>query len=181
MAPQIERVCARTSGRLGQLALMAVAALGVGACTNAIEAVPREARATRGLRVCWDSRNEGEDDAAFALKQAIGTRLAGAGYVLVPNRCDFRVSWTTKWQEHRDGAHPWYTRVGIVLRTPSGTFLDSLTLEYLQGQVPVEEPDRMAILMVNAINDSTRLAPGARDPIGPALQLLPAPSATSKE
>jgi hypothetical protein len=125
------------------------------ACVTPIPAVPDQAIATRGMRVCWRPTDEGDEYVQQRLRTAFGQRLQGAGYVLVGQACDFQVSWSFSTERFRGPGS--FTRAVAVLRTRSGDFLDKVKLEFMSGEAPVDEPDRIAILLVNGINNSSAL------------------------
>jgi hypothetical protein len=147
-----------TNTQLSVFLASVVVALGAAGCETPIQAVPTMATTTQGLAVCWSPPDEGDAASGTGeLKKAVGARLGSAGYRLVTaGHCDLRLSWDLKSQEH-NGTHG-YREVTLIMRDGKGTFVDRAHMEFLQWDVPVAEPDRLAILMVNAVNASAKVA-----------------------
>lgn len=140
------------------LAVMALAA-----CGRPPPATPTKAEATKDLLVCWYAPNEGPDPEevgatpeAVALRRSIHTRLEGAGYKLASKKCELRVRWHDTWKER--GGDKGYTAATLTLFTPKGEVIDVVQYELERNNFPVEEPDRLAILFVNSINGSAKVA-----------------------
>lgn len=129
-------------------------------CGRPIAAVPTSAGPSRGLSICWVKTDATYTGTRRALHEAIKTRLEGAGYLLVERACDLRLWWN--WYSRNDTTFEAFLAVDLKVQNGSGDLIDKIRLEYGATEVPVSEPDRLAILMVNAINASSKVAAVAR-------------------
>jgi hypothetical protein len=143
-------------GLFGRRWILLPLLLGGLGCAETPAPVLRQATTTRGLKICWRADDEGDDAVGRALRAALTQRLGQAGYVLVPSSCDFHLAYTstTQWR-HPPG---WFAQVRVVLRSRSGSFLDKLVLNFNPYDVSADDFDQIAILVVNGLNDSPKLA-----------------------
>lgn len=151
-------------------ALLFCASLAV-ACDHPIAAVPTNATATKSLAICWRDPDKGDDASDTTLMNALKARLSSAGYhVLTKGVCDIDLSWKLATRGHRNEDDESYREVTLTVRGDGP--LDVIRLSFGPGDVPTSEPDRLAILMVNALNASTKVADFARknDPDAPKLR-----------
>lgn len=136
-------------------------ALLTGACDRPIPAVPTMATATKSLAICWREPDSADDASDTALMNAIKARLRGAGYsVLTKGVCDIDLSWKYATRGQRDEDDESYREVTLTVRGDGP--LDVIRLAFGPGDVPAKDPDRLAILMVNALNKSAKVADYAR-------------------
>jgi hypothetical protein len=128
----------------------------VASCHHPIDPVLRPAP-VNGIQVCWQPEDQGDDlePVQRELHKAVGQRLADAGYRLVARGCDLQVfyQYTTKGV----GLGSFRT-VHVVLRDDIGKFMDRFALDFAPSEAPADEPDRVAILLVNGVNDSAKVA-----------------------
>jgi hypothetical protein len=104
------------------------------------------------LTVCWRPVDAGDEGLDRALRASIDLRLRGAGYVvLTRNVCDIAptVSFVA---DHDD-----FRSVTLTIRQRSGALVDNVHLSLAEGQAPRAQPDRLAVLLVNALNASARV------------------------
>lgn len=125
-------------------------------CPKPVPAVPTTATATKGLVICWnDAENKSVDeDKAFLV--AFRKRLESAGYDLTSSLCDvtFAYSFRSKGEHGEQG----YTEVTLTLSDAHGV-VDHIKLEFEEvWELPTSDHDRLAILLVNAMNKSDKLA-----------------------
>lgn len=131
---------------------------GLAGCPKPIAAVPTTATATKAIVVCWDDPSERDDDTGFL--KALKARLIGAGYDLTSPVCDIVFSYAFEWGSDRGDKY--YREATLIARTGSGTVDKiNLTFEY-PTDVPASDTDRLAILLVNALNKSEKVAALAR-------------------
>src|SRR5438046_2030566 len=117
------------------------------------------ATVTRDASVCWSDEKE-------PLHAVVGARLQEAGYVLVPSGCDIRLSWSAVrhpgqvgYARRQRSIRPHISRATLVVRTEDESKLvDQMHWDFNELDVPDDEPDRLAILFVNALNDSKNVA-----------------------
>jgi hypothetical protein len=143
------------------------------ACDHPIAAVPTMATSTKTLAICWRDPDKGDDASDTALMNAFKSRLSSAGYhVLTKGVCDIDVSWKLSTSGHRNEDDMSYREVTLTVRGDGP--LDMIHLSYGPGDVPTSDPDRLAILMVNALNASAKVAAYAQknDPDAPKLKHL---------
>jgi len=133
------------------------------ACGVPPPATPTKAEATKDLVVCWAAPTEGPDPEeigvrpeAIALRRAVRKRIEEAGYTLAPKKCDLRVRWHDDWKER--GGDKWFSKATLTMFTPKGEVIDVVEYELERRNYPVEEPDRLAILFVNSMNGSAKVA-----------------------
>lgn len=93
----------------------------------------------------------------------IAFHLIDAGYVLVPQDCDLALGFSiskevSKWPSH-------YTNETMSLRGRGGVLLDRIRL---YEHVDVDDPDRAATIMVNALNRSIATISPNGTPVQPA-------------
>jgi hypothetical protein len=139
------------------------------ACDHPIAAVPTMATSTKTLAICWRDPDKGDDSADTALMNAIKSRLSSAGYhVLTKGVCDIDVSWKLSMKGTRSEEDESYREVTMTVRGDGP--LDVIRLSFGPGEVPTKEPDRLAILMVNALNASSKVADYARKNDAPKLR-----------
>lgn len=143
--------------RWGICGLLVVA--GLAGCPKPIPAVPTAAVATKGIVVCWDDASERDDETGFL--KAFKARLVGAGYDVTSRVCDVVFSYGFEWSfDH--GGDKYYKEASLTVRSGEGT-VDKikLTFEY-PTDMPGTDKDRLAILLVNELNKSAKLAELAR-------------------
>jgi hypothetical protein len=135
-------------------------------CIEQRPAIPTTATTTSGMKVCWLSSQEREalgvavttkyDNGSAALYDALERRLQGAGYVLVQAGCDLSLGW------HFQRLVPVSSlgdEVGtMIVRDNHNRLLDTFRVEFFRYDVPLHDPDRLAIWWVNAINSSPAVA-----------------------
>jgi hypothetical protein len=117
------------------------------------------ATTTRDASICW-SNERGE------LHDHVGERLKEAGYVLVPNGCDVRLSWSAKRHPGRNGIgrgwrsiRPHISSANLVVRTgDDSALIDELHWDFNELDVPDDDPDRLAVIFVNALSSSKKVA-----------------------
>lgn len=133
------------------------------ACDAPLPAVPTNATATKSVVVCWRDADRGDEPSNAALIESMARRLRGAGYAVVANgSCDVTLEWnvaTKGWRNEDDDS---YRAATLTVRAVGGTFIDKIHLEFGPGQVPANDSDRLAILLVNQLNASQKLADFAR-------------------
>lgn len=141
----------RTTRVLAQV----VALLFAPACDKPLAVSPTKAP-TAGLSVCWRDPDDGDLGIDRALRTTLANRLKAAGYVLVKRGCDLSVSWayTTRGNDD-DNA---FRTARITVRTGDGTLLDEHDFQFGQSDLPADDADRLAIVLVNAINASPKIA-----------------------
>jgi hypothetical protein len=131
------------------------------ACDHPIVAVPTMATSTKSLAICWRDPDKGDDASDTALMNAIKSRLSSAGYhVLTKGVCDIDLSWKASTSGHTNEDDMSYREVQLTVRGDGP--LDVIHLSYGPGEVPASDADRLAILMVNALNASAKVAEYAR-------------------
>lgn len=131
------------------------------ACDHPIAAVPTMATSTKTLAICWRDPDKGDDASDTALMNAIKSRLSSAGYhVLTKGVCDIDLSWKFSTRGHRNEDDESYREATVTVRGDGP--LDVLRLSFGPGDVPTGDPDRLAILIVNALNASAKVAEYAR-------------------
>lgn len=126
----------------------------VGCPKPAIEPTSASA-ATKGVVVCWRDRPDESGDKA-QLREAVGARLRTAGYDLQKRDCDLGIKWTFH-EDMRNGTHV-YSSATLTLLDPEKKEIDTMQFEIERHHVPVSEPERLATLFVNAMNESKKLA-----------------------
>ncbi len=143
------------------------------ACDHPIVAVPTMATTTKTLAICWRDPDKADDQSDTALMNAFKSRLASAGYrVLTKGVCDIDVSWKLSMRGTRNEDDESYREVTLTVRGDGP--LDVIHLSFGPGDVPTNDPDRLAVLMVNALNASAKVAEYARknDPDSPKLRQI---------
>lgn len=125
------------------------------ACDRPLAVSPTKAM-TPGLSVCWREPDSGDEGTDRALRLAMGKRLEQAGYVLTPRSCDLGVDWgyTTKGRDY-DMA---FRTARLSVRGRGNKLLEHRDFEFGPSDLPIEDPDRLAIVLVNAVNASTKVA-----------------------
>lgn len=141
-----------TSACAALLAAGAAAACAAAACARPLPAVPTAAGATKTLTICWREKDEADEG---ALHDALTSRLRGAGYALSAHDCDVGLEIATAWKRER--AHSGYERATMVVRS-NDAVVDKIQMAFEPDDVPEDEPDRLAILLVNALNASAKVA-----------------------
>jgi len=128
-----------------------------------------------GQSVCWRALDAGDAGLDRALRVAIGKRLESAGYALVPTACDLSVSWgyTTKGRDF-DMA---FRTARLSVRGRGDAMLEHRTFEFGPSDLPIDDPDRLAIVLVNAVNASARVAAVSPVPSAPKPPPPPPPAA----
>jgi hypothetical protein len=131
------------------------------ACDHPIAAVPTMATATKSLAICWRDPDKVDDASDTSLMNAIKSRLASAGYrVLTKGVCDIDFGWKFSTKGTRNEDDESYREVTLTVRGDGP--LDVIHLSFGPGEVPTSDPDRLAILVVNALNASAKVAAYAR-------------------
>lgn len=115
------------------------------------------------MTVCWDSKL-----GPGPLRPLVAYRLREAGYILVDHNCDFALSWAVRTQRQTRGvgggrgtrpggvrAH--YSKATLVA-IRDGTIVDEVHWRFGEFDIPQDEPDRLAILFVNWLNASPKVA-----------------------
>jgi len=131
-------------------------ALALAACPKPIAAVPTMATGTKGLVICWndEEKNADQDDRAFLT--ALRKRLEGAGYDLSSRICDVTLGYHLS--SVNDRGDKGFTEASLTVSGAHG-IVDKIKLSFDEPtDVPTSEPDRLAILLVNAMNKSEKLA-----------------------
>jgi hypothetical protein len=148
------------------------------ACDKPIAAVPTTATATKDLTVCKHDTDEGDDAPMRGVVDAMKTRLTGAGYRLVDANCDIQLSFsfTTKTRDGDSGIRD----ATMVVRDGNAAFVDKIHMEFQQSDVPADEPDRLAILLVNALNVSAKVGALASGGVAPGTPSGPIAGSTWK-
>lgn len=114
---------------------------------------------TKGLVICWNDAEKLDDDSKPFLV-AFKKRLEAAGYDLTSSVCDVTFGYGFRWKEDR--GEKGYTEATVTI-SDGKAVVDRIKLEFEEvWEVPSTEPDRLAILLVNAMNKSTKLAAVAR-------------------
>jgi hypothetical protein len=127
------------------------------ACETPIAAVPTMATATKDVVICWRDADEGDDGANAAITTALAKRLRGAGYhVITKGVCEVSIEWGFSSRGHDNENDSSYRQATVTLRADK--VIDKIRLEWGPGQVPTDDADRLAILLVNAINASAKFA-----------------------
>lgn len=111
--------------------------------------VPTKALAKASI--CWRADELDGDTAALT---ALAPRLTGAGYSLVRTGCDLSLALTTRWVKTQGYAD--YREVTLNVHGGS-TLVDRIHLEFEPGEMALDDPDRLAIALVNALNRSTKV------------------------
>ncbi len=142
----------------------AVMALAIQACAPP-PAVPTRAGPTAGLSVCWQEKSEDEVVNA-PLREAMRVRLTGAGYTLVSKRCDVRLHWRYTTNNPLRGQRR-YTSATLEIRGVGSKPIDEVYVDGARAEATFDEPDRIAIGLVNAMNASAKLAAYAATRRGP--------------
>jgi len=132
-----------------------VAVVLVSACDRPLAVAPTKA-ITPGLSVCWREPDAGDEATDRAVRRAIGKRLKDAGYVLTTGSCDIGVEWgyTTKGRDY-DMA---FRTARLSIRGRGDALLEHRDFEFGPSDLPIEDPDRLAIVLVNAVNASRKVA-----------------------
>ena len=150
------------------------------ACDHPIAAVPTMATSTKTLAICWRDADKGDDASDTALMNAIKTRLGSAGYrVLTKGVCDIDISWKFSSRGTHGEDDMSYRDVTLTVRGDGP--LDVIHLTFNAGDVPAGDYDRLAILMVNALNASAKVAEYARKNDAPKLRNVGSDSADAEE
>jgi hypothetical protein len=127
------------------------------ACETPIAAVPTMATATKDVVICWRDTDDGDDGANAAISRGLAKRLRGAGYhVITKGVCEVSLEWGFSSRGHENENDSSYRAATITLRADK--VIDNIKLEWGPGQVPTDDSDRLAILMVNAMNASAKFA-----------------------
>jgi hypothetical protein len=145
---------------------------------------------TTGLRVriadksdyLGNGENEEHDDenrkAIAGAQHALVLRLQEAGYVVAekgPYDVSAGTSFSIKRPRHEDAA---FARARLRLKDRKGEVVEEITMEFRNHAVPAAEPDRVAVILVNELNKSPKVAAlvKKRDPAASA-EPAPAPPA----
>jgi hypothetical protein len=136
--------------------LASLGATASGCNEGAPHAVSPTKAATRGLSVCWYEAVAADQRANRDVRKAIAKQLEAAGYRVIPRDCDLRLSLSYTLE---DGA------IGLSFRTAQFAVRDRTraplldeTFKFGSSEVPIGEPDRLAIVLVNAMNASSKVA-----------------------
>lgn len=133
------------------------------ACEQPIAAVPTHATATKTLIVCWRDPDSGDDSTDRPLMMAFKARLITAGYhVITKGVCEISIGYKTQTKGYRNEDDDAFREVTITVRGDYDKPVDVIRLEFGAGEVPANNLDRLAILMVNALNASAKLAEYAK-------------------
>lgn len=139
-----------------------LAVLLVVACDHPIVAVPTTATATKGLVICWRDADQGDEGASSTLITVMAKHLRAAGYhVVTKGTCDISLEWAFASRGHDNEFDSSYREATLTVRDGS-TFIDKIKLEWGPGEVPTDDSNRLAILLVNALNASAKVAEYAR-------------------
>ena len=156
--------------------IIALLALG---CDQPIPAVPTSATATKDLVICWRDPDQGDDASNASMIHAMAKALRGAGYqVVTKGICEISLEWQLASRGHENEFDSSYREATLTVRDGS-TFIDKVQLEWGPGQVPTDDPNRLAILLVNALNASAKVAQYASDNADKSAS--PMPSANPKQ
>ena len=137
--------------------------VGVIACDHPIIAVPTHATATKTLIVCWRDPDSGDDASDRPLMMALKAQLISSGYhVVTKGVCEIDIGYKTHARGQRNEGDDSFRDITITVRGDNNIPVDVIHLEYASGEVPADNLDRVAILMVNAINASAKLADYAK-------------------
>jgi hypothetical protein len=153
--------------KIGWLATSIFCALGMFACAaKPTPLTPTSADATKGMSVCWKSVEESSDAASSEesakLRRAIGERLEAAGYTLVAKDCDLRLAWAYTTAQRNDGSD--FRSISVTIKArKEDRILDLVKLHLDPDMAPIDQPERVAIPVVNAMNASPRLATYAKE------------------
>lgn len=121
------------------------------ACDRPLAVAPTKAL-TPGLSICWRAPDAGDEGTDRALHVAIGNHLKDAGYVLTSNSCDLQVEWGYETKGREDDMA--FRTARLTVRGPNNELLEHRDFEFGPSDLPIEEPDRLAVVLVNAINAS---------------------------
>ena len=120
-------------------------------------ATPTRADSTAGLSVCWRPDDAGDDEAGLVLRRALRARLETAGYKTVAGgRCDIQMQWT--YTAATKGGDVSFTSTTLVVRGKGDQLIEKYRVEFMRGDAPIQEPDRVAVRLVNEMNASAKLA-----------------------
>jgi hypothetical protein len=166
--------------KIGWLAT-SVFCVGIFACAKPTPLTPTSADATKGMSVCWKSIEESSSaapssdatttttttatttgDESLKLRRAIGERLESAGYTLVAKDCDLRLAWAYTTATRNEGSD--FRSISVTIKArKEDRILDLVKLHLDPDAAPIDQPDRVAIPVVNAMNASPRLATYAKE------------------
>ena len=119
--------------------------------------VPTQAdEATRGLSICWRDADDGDEATNRVLIKALADRLKRAGYDLDPHDCSIQMSWAYSTKTVADEES--FREVKMTVRdATNGSLVDTMDMHFGEGDVRSDEPDRLAVILVNALNASAKL------------------------
>jgi hypothetical protein len=109
----------------------------------------------KGLSVCWREPDQGDEGVSRALRITLGQRLVAAGYELVHSRCDLHLDWG--FHVHGPSYDKAFRSARLIIRTRDEV-VEKLKFEFSATDAPANESDRLAIILVNAINASPKVA-----------------------
>lgn len=133
-----------------------IALVALAGCPKPIAAVPTSATITKGLVICWNDEEQKADDDDKPFYAAVRKELERAGYDLTSRVCDVTLGFKLGWQT--DQGDKGYTNASLVVSDAHGV-VDKFELHFDQiTDVPYKEPDRLAILLVNEMNKSQKVA-----------------------
>jgi hypothetical protein len=156
-------------------AVIVALALGTAACAPPPPPVLVHAESTAGLRVRITEKPEylgtGENEerdadrrqAFTGAHRALMARLTAAGYVVVdkaPYDLSAGTSFSIKKLRRED---PAFAKARLRLKDRKGNLVDEITLEFHGRVAPANEPDRVAVSLVNEMNKSPKLVTFARN------------------
>ncbi|HEY1954425.1 MAG TPA: AgmX/PglI C-terminal domain-containing protein [Polyangiaceae bacterium] len=125
------------------------------ACGKPLAVSPTHARAP-GLSVCWRDVDDSDLGLERPVRVAIGKRLEAAGYTLVKHGCDLAVGWSFTTRGHGSDTAFWGLRMTV--RRGDGTLVDHGERTFGPSDLPADDPDRLAMVVVNALNASPKVA-----------------------
>jgi hypothetical protein len=136
------------------LALLGAAAAG---CNEGTPLAVSPTKAPKsGLSVCWRAADAAGRGLNHDVRAAIGKQLEAAGYRVVPRECDLRLSLNYTLEDGASGLS--FRAAQLAVRDRDRALLFDESFKFGSDDVPIGRPDRLAIVLVNAMNASSKVA-----------------------